>query len=243
MTTRSVIPAPDAAGAPFCPCPACTLTARTRLSRRRVIVGAAAALASHTAARAQTALGPDAALAKLMAGNARFVANRLTSFDDDIAILKQHTADKQEPFAALLSCADSRVPVELVFDQSIGHVFVARVAGNICTPEIIASLEYGAAVLGTAVIVVLGHSGCGAVKATIAGKAVPGQISALYAPIRPAVMRAGADLEAATKANAQIQAALLATASPVIAERVSAGKLRVAAGYYELASGQVSLLG
>jgi carbonic anhydrase len=88
-------------------------------------------------ARAQTTLTPDTALDRLMEGNARFAAGRLTSFGEDIAILKQNTVDKQEPFAAVLSCADSRVPVELVFDQSIGHVFVTRVAGNICTPEII----------------------------------------------------------------------------------------------------------
>jgi carbonic anhydrase len=204
-------------------------------------MGAVATLAPGSA-RAQTTLAPDAALARLMDGNARFVAGRLTSFDEDLAVLKQKTAEKQEPFAAVLSCADSRVPVELIFDQSIGHVFVTRVAGNICTPEIIASLEYGAAVLGTAVIVVLGHSGCGAVKATIAAKSVPGQISALYAPIRPAVERAGSNLDAVIKANAQIQADLLRTASPVISELVTGGKLKVAAGFYELASGQVSLI-
>jgi carbonic anhydrase len=204
-------------------------------------MGAVATLAPGSA-RAQTTLAPDAALARLMDGNARFVAGRLDSFDEDLAILKQNTVAKQEPFAAVLSCADSRVPVELVFDQSIGHVFVTRVAGNICTPEIIASLEYGAAVLGTAVIVVLGHSGCGAVSATIAAKSVPGQISALYAPIRPAVERAGSNLDAAIKANAQIQADLLRTASPVIAGLVAGGKLKVAAGFYELASGRVSLL-
>jgi carbonic anhydrase len=177
-----------------------------------------------------------------MEGNARFAGNQLTSLAEDVAILKQGTVEKQEPFAAVLSCADSRVPVEFIFDQSIGHVFVTRVAGNVCTPEIIASLEYGAAVLGTAVIVVLSHSGCGAVKATIAGQAVPGQISALFAPIRPAVTRAGTDLVAVTKANAQIQASLLANASPVIADLASRGKLKVQAAYYELASGQVSLL-
>ncbi len=192
--------------------------------------------------RAQTAPAPDAALAQMMDGNRRFVAGQLTSFGEDLAILKAHTVDKQTPFAAVLSCADSRVPVELVFDQSIGHLFVTRVAGNICTPEIIASLEYGVAVLGTAAIVVLGHSGCGAVQATIAAKPVPGQISALYAPIRPAAERAGADLDAAIKANAQIQADLLRTASPVVAERVKAGKLKVAAGLYDLRSGRVSLL-
>jgi carbonic anhydrase len=204
-------------------------------------IGGTAALVPHVA-RAQTTLAPDAALAQLMDGNGRFAAGRLTSFDADLALLKQNTVANQEPFAAVLSCADSRVPVELVFDQTIGQIFVTRVAGNICTPEIIASLEYGAAVLGTRAIVVLGHSGCGAVKATIAGKPVPGQISALYAPIRPAVERAGPDLDAAIKANAQIQADLLRTASPVISELVAGGKLKVAAGFYDLASGRVSLL-
>jgi carbonic anhydrase len=130
----------------------------------------------------------------------------------------------------------------LLFDQSIGHLFVTRVAGNICTPEIIASLEYGEAEFGTALIVILGHSRCGAVKATIAAKSVPGQISALYAPIRPPAERGGSNLDAAIKANAQIQADLLRTASPVIAEQVKAGKLMVAGGFYDVGSGRVSLL-
>jgi hypothetical protein len=79
------------------------------------------------------ALPPDAALEELLAGNRRFAANRLTSIEHDLAILKEHTVDKQEPFAAVLACADSRVPVELIFDQSIGHIFVTRIAGNIVT--------------------------------------------------------------------------------------------------------------
>jgi carbonic anhydrase len=207
------------------------------------MAGGAVALLGARPAGAQTALSPDAALAQLMAGNDRFVAGRLASFDEDLAILKQKTVEKQEPFAAVLSCADSRVPVELVFDQSIGHVFVGRVAGNICTPEVIASFEYGVAVLGVAAVVVLGHDGCGAVKAAIDGKAVPGQISALYAPLRPAVERAGPDLTATIKANAQIQADLLRGASPIIAGAVAQGKLKVVAGYYDLASGKVTVLG
>jgi carbonic anhydrase len=95
------------------------------------------------------------------------------------------------------------VPVELIFDQSIGHVFVNRIAGNIVTSEIMASIEYGAAVLGTKVIMVLAHGNCGAVKATIDGKAVPGQISSLYRYIRPAVNAAGDNLREATEANAK----------------------------------------
>ena len=192
-------------------------------------------------AQAQSILTPDAALAELMAGNKRFIAERLTAHDQDLAILKQHTVDKQEPFAAVLSCADSRVPVELVFDQTIGHLFVTRVAGNVITPEIIASLEYGAVVLGTKVILVLGHANCGAVSAAIKGKEVPGQISALFAHIQPAIDQAGPNLEAATKANARIQATLLSQASTVVAGLVKAGKLKVVAGYYDLGTGAVTL--
>jgi carbonic anhydrase len=119
-----------------------------------------------------------------MDGNKGFANERLTACEHDLAILKQHTIEKQEPFAAILSCADSRV--ELVFDQSLGHIFVTPIAGNIATSEIIASLEYGAGALGTRVILVMGHGGCGAVKATIQAKEVPGQISALYPHIQPA---------------------------------------------------------
>jgi carbonic anhydrase len=225
-----------------CNCCHCALVP----SRRQVLTtlaGGVAALSGVRSVVAQTGLSPDAALARLVEGNNAFVQGKLASFDEDLAILKEHTVAKQEPFAAVLSCADSRVPVELIFDQSIGHVFVTRVAGNVCTPEVIASLEYGAAVLGVALIMVLGHDGCGAVKATIDGKPVPGQISTLYAPLRPAIERAGADLVAAIKANAQIQAGLLRTASPVIAALVKAGKIKVVAAYYDLASGKVALLG
>ncbi len=205
-------------------------------------LGLASSLGAPRRARAQTALTPDEALKTLMDGNARFAAGRLTSFQEDLTLLAQKTAEKQEPFAAVLSCADSRVPVEIVFDQTIGHVFVVRVAGNIATPEIIASLEYGAAVLGTRLIMVLGHGACGAVTAAIAGKAVPGQISALYAPLRAAVAQAGPDPEATIRANARIQAGLLRSASPVIAGLVAQRKVKVAAAYYDLASGAVSLL-
>jgi carbonic anhydrase len=130
----------------------------------------------------------------------------------------------------------------LVFDKSIGHLFVARVAGNIVNSEIIASLEYGAAVLGTKVIMVMGHSGCGAVKATIQAHDVPGQISALYPHIQPAVDQAGTNLEAATKANAKIQAALLRQSSTVVAGMVKEEKLKVVSAYYDIGSGSVTLL-
>jgi len=203
---------------------------------------ACADLATPRPVLAQSALSPDAALQELMDGNRRFMAGRLTAHEQDLAILKQHTTEKQEPFAAVHSCADSRVPVELIFDQSIGHIFVTRVAGNFVTSEIIASLEYGAAVLGTRVILVMGHGSCGAVKATIQAKEVPGQISAIYPHIQPAVDQAGSNLEAATKANARMQAALLREASTVISALVKESKLTVVAGYYDIASGRATLL-
>ena len=201
-----------------------------------------AEIAWPTSALAQTQMTPDAALQAMMDGNKRFTQGQMTSFNDDLKMLKEHTAEGQAPFAAVLSCADSRVPVELVFDQTIGHLFVCRVAGNIATADLIASLEYGVAVLGAKAIMVLGHGSCGAVDATIKAKAVPGQISVLYRSIRPAVEQAGPNLEAATKANAKIQAGLLASASPVIAEAIKNNQLKVVSAYYELATGAVSLL-
>jgi carbonic anhydrase len=207
-----------------------------------LLAGAAAEELLSPPLLAQSNLTPDEAIKELMDGNARFAADKLTSFELDLKILKNDTVDKQEPFAAVLSCADSRVPVELVFDQSIGHLFVTRVAGNVATPEIIGSLEYGAAVLGIKAILVLGHANCGAVKATMYGKPVPGQISSLFPHIQPAVDEAGHDLGGAIKANARIQADLLRKASPVLAEMVKDGKLKIVAGCFELDSGKVTLL-
>jgi carbonic anhydrase len=191
---------------------------------------------------AERPASPEAALQELTNGNQRFIAGRLTHNAQDIAILKERTIAKQEPFAAVLSCSDSRVPVELIFDQSIGHIFVIRIAGNVVTSEVIASIEYAGTVLGIKLILVMGHSGCGAVEAAIQGKEVPGQISALYPHIQPAVDLAGPNLEAAIKTNAKIQAALLRTASTVVSGLVKEKKVSVTAGYYDLPSGNVTLL-
>jgi len=149
--------------------------------------------------------------------------------------------EKQEPFAAVLACADSRVPVELVFDQTIGQIFVTRVAGNIVTPEITASLEYGVAVLGIKALLVLGHSNCGAVKAAMKAEDAPGQISVLYSHIRPAVDQSSGNVDKAIEINARIQSDLLRTSSTVIGKALKAGTLKVAAGVYDLATGRVTL--
>jgi carbonic anhydrase len=185
---------------------------------------------------------PERAMDLLVEGNQRYVAQKLISFQEDLDILKADTEEHQEPFAAVLSCADSRVPVELIFDQSIGHVFVVRVAGNIATPDTIASLEYGAAVLGVKAIVALGHTNCGAVKATLAGKAVPGQISTLYQYIHPAIAGANGDLTTATRQNASLQASVLRETSPVLADLVKQKKLTIRAAIYDVGNGKVTLL-
>ncbi len=218
-------------------------------SRRGVLttgLGAAVAgmfpITGASAAPIGPKVDPAEALRRLVAGNARFMSGKLESFDEDLEELRRGTVGKQEPFAAVLSCADSRVPVELIFDQSIGRLFVTRVAGNIASTDIIASLEYGAAVLGVATIVVLAHEGCGAVKAAIGGGAAPGQISALYAPLRAAVLQGGPDPEAVAKKNATIQAGILANASPLLGGLIKDGALSVTPAYYSLSSGKVELL-
>ena len=201
-----------------------------------------AAFSGRTVA-AQSRMTPDEAVRSLTAGNGRFAANRLTSVDHDLQILRDHTVDKQEPFAAVLSCADSRVPVELVFDQTIGQIFVVRVAGNIVTPEIIGSLEYGVAVLGVKVLLVLGHTSCGAVKAAMKGDSVPGQISVLYQRLQAGISKAGGDVNKAMELNAAVQADLLRTSSPVIRDAIKAKALRVESGVYDLATGKVKING
>jgi len=225
-----------------------------QLSRRHMLkmglTGTAAGLfaagamdiAEPLVARAQETSTPDAALAELMAGNKRYLSSGINASAKDLATLRQRTVNKQQPFAAVLSCADSRVPAEIVFDQTIGQIFVTRVAGNVVTPEIIGSLEYGAAELGTKVILVMGHSSCGAVKATMHGGEVPGQISSLFPHIQPAVDQSGHDLEAAIRANARNQAMLLSQASTVISGMVKEGKIKVVPAYYDLGSGAVSVL-
>jgi carbonic anhydrase len=200
------------------------------------------AQADDSAERFQLAPQPDTpaeALAALVEGNRRFVDGRPIAPHRDFARLRE-IAPKQTPFAAFLGCADSRVPVEIVFDQGFGDLFVSRIAGNIAVAEQIASLEFGTAVLGAKVLYVLGHTACGAVAATMAGTEVPGQISALYYHIRPATRVANGDLGAAIVQNVRNQALALRDGSTVIRKLVSAGELLVVGGVYDLTTGRVT---
>jgi carbonic anhydrase len=174
----------------------------------------------------------------LYAGNQRFVDGKIMAPNRNMARVKE-IAPKQTPFAAFLGCADSRVPIEIVFDQGFGDLFVTRIAGNVADPAIIGSLEFGALVLGAKVLYVLGHTSCGAVTATLKGDAVPGQISTLYQHIRPAAKSSGGDINKAIIANVKNQMEILAEASPVVSQLIKEGKLKVAGGVYNLDTGRV----
>jgi carbonic anhydrase len=181
---------------------------------------------------------PEAALHALMEGNKRFAAGRPAAPHRDIERLRE-VAPAQKPFASFLGCADSRVPIEIVFDQGFGDLFVTRIAGNVCTPEVLGSLEFGTEILGTRVLFVLGHTGCGAVSAAVKADPVPGQISSLFYHLRPAVRAAKGDVSAAVRENVRTQVDLVRESSPVIARLVKAGKLVVAGGVYDLSTGKV----
>jgi carbonic anhydrase len=182
---------------------------------------------------------PKAALAALYQGNERFVKGEVMAPNRNMARLKEVSAG-QKPFAAFLGCADSRVPIEIVFDQGFGDIFVTRIAGNVADPAIIGSLEFGTEVLGAQVLYVLGHTKCGAVSATMSGSDVPGQISTLYQHIRRAAKESGGDVNKAITRNVELQAEILKEASPVIARRVKAGTLIIAGGVYDLDTGRVT---
>jgi len=178
------------------------------------------------------------ALERLRAGNERFTSGAPLAPRRDLAHLRT-LAPNQAPFAAVLGCADSRVPIEVIYDQGFGDLFVVRVAGNVATSVEIASLEYGTIVLGASVLIVLGHSNCGAVKAALAGGDVPGQISTLYQHIAPPLDRKTMDLDDAIAANVRYQARKLISGSTVIPNLRRDGKLVVLGGVFELKTGTV----
>lgn len=227
----------------------CQMAESRRVTRRTwlgaaVAAGGGAALRTAVPASAFAAevdpigLDPRAALDFLHAGNRRFVAGETLAPNRDIGRLRE-VAPRQAPFAAFLGCADSRVPIEIVFDQGFGDLFVTRIAGNVAATENIASLEFATHVLGAKVLYVLGHTSCGAVAAAVKAEPVPGQISALFQHIRPAVRAAKGDVTAAIRENVRVQAQTLVEASPVIATLVKDGKVLVAGGVFDLTSGRV----
>jgi carbonic anhydrase len=218
---------------------------RRSILRGAAVVGAgvlAVGLESWPDARVQPEPATaDEALKRLLDGNRRFTQGKVTAANRDLARLKA-VAAKQAPFAAVLSCADSRVPVEIVFDQGFGDVFVVGVAGNVAAAEEIASLEFATLMLGAKVLIVVGHSGCGAVNAALEGADVPGQISTLYRLIVPGIDRQNKDLDAAIASNVRAQAGVLHKGSTVLAALIKDGKLKLAGGVYDLTSGKVTMI-
>jgi carbonic anhydrase len=187
---------------------------------------------------------PQAAVNNLLAGNQRFVqGKRLNPRQSKLRL--QETAVAQYPFAAILGCADSRVPAEIVFDQGLGDLFVVRVAGNVASQEAIGSLEYSTSVLGTQLILVLGHGNCGAVKAAVEDKPLPGRIGVFVEQIKPAVEiarnKAGNLQESAIIANVKYQAQRLEESSIILRNLVRDGKLKIVGGFYDLATGKVTM--
>jgi carbonic anhydrase len=233
----------------------CTACLAAGMSRRLVLGAGVAALAAAPLvgrAEAQPARAvdtPDAALNRLLEGNGRYVAGKLN--ERDFSANRAARALGQAPFAAILGCADSRVAPELAFDQPPGELFVVRVAGNFMTPDGLGSLEYGAAVLGTKLIMVLGHTNCGAVDATVAalqkGNDLPGHIGdlvrAMKPGIEPVLKQPGADLnQRAVMANVRSNVQRLQEAKPILADMIAAGKLRVVGAVYDLPTGKVALV-
>lgn len=210
--------------------------------------GALQAAAPATPPKPKNVISPDEALARLLKGNERYVEGEAKR--RDFVAERPALVAGQNPFAAVLSCADSRIAPEYAFDTGRGDLFVCRVAGNFANTESIASLEYGVAVLGVPFILVLGHENCGAVSSTISavrsGTKFPGHISSLVKAIRPAVeaeLHESGDLLAnATRENVLIAVEKLKTCGPILSEAVQQGKLKIAGAIYELASGRVKLV-
>jgi carbonic anhydrase len=244
-------------------CEMCRLNSIQKLDpSRRKMLGLAAAstvgfLLSSSAGAKQTkpppkpqnVMTPAASLERLLKGNERYVEG--VSRRHDFKHEREALAGGQNPFAAILSCADSRIAPEYAFDSSRGDLFVCRVAGNFANNESVASLEYAVAELGTPLILVLGHDACGAVNATIKslkdGTTLPGRIPSLVEGIAPAVkavsQQGGDTLANAIKKNVVDNVIKLSSATPILSAAVEQGKLKVAGGIYRLKDGRVEMVG
>lgn len=218
---------------------------------------AAGALAAPAFARSDCAVftretqdqvSPDAALKRLQEGNARFVAGK--TLHCDLRQQVRDTAGGQAPFAAVVGCIDSRVPPELVFDQRIGDIFAARVAGNIVNDDILGSLEFATQLAGARLIVVLGHTECGAVKGAV-DDARLGHLTGLLAQIRPALTALKYEGVPSSKDKALVQRVAERNVqdtvgrlerSPVLAGRIQAGQLKLAGAMHDVATGEIRWL-
>jgi carbonic anhydrase len=228
-------------------------------SRRSLLGAAAATMGLLLAGRAdakekaapkpQNVLTPDASLKRLLKGNARYVEG--VAARHDFRHEREALAGGQNPFAAILSCADSRIAPEYAFDSGRGDLFVCRVAGNFANAESVASLEYAVAELGTPLIFVLGHDSCGAIDATIKslkdGTTLPGHLPSLVEALAPSVkavsQQGGDTLANAIRQNVIDNVAKLRSTTPILSAAVEQGKLKVVGGIYRLRDGRVEMVG
>jgi carbonic anhydrase len=209
---------------------------------------AASAAEPAPAANAQAPMSAQAALKNLMDGNARFAAGKPIS--RPVIERVRELAKGQSPFATVLGCADSRVPVEIIFDHEPGDIFTVRLAGNFVTDAALGSIEYAVAVLKSPLVVVLGHTSCGAVKAAVdfvkSGKALPGHMQVLAAAIEPAAKavqhRPGDWLHNAVVENARLNAQRLRSSTPILSEAVASREVEILAAVYDLGTGTVTLV-
>lgn len=182
---------------------------------------------------------------KLIEGNRRYATSN-TVCHDDWSAKRLAQIQGQAPFAVIVTCSDSRVPPEIVFDQALGSLFVIRIAGNVVDHFAIGSIEYGVSVLGAELVLVLGHSNCGAVEGALKGLKFDNHIQEVLDTIQPAIHAvkgdAGNILEKAIKANVRHVEETLKTSKPVLANLLNQGKLSVVGAYYDLATGKVEFL-
>ncbi|MBI5250891.1 MAG: carbonic anhydrase [Desulfomonile tiedjei] len=198
------------------------------------------------------AMSADEALRLLKEGNSRFIASSQQHPNEDVARRNSTATKGQQPFATILSCSDSRVPVEVLFDRGVGDIFVIRVAGNVANGDETGSIEYAVDHLGTPVLVVLGHTKCGAVTAVVTNADLHGNIIPIGKSILPAVVAAKksnptatgeALLNEAIKANVWQAIEDVFRTSPITVGRIKSGKLRVEGALYDIETGNVTWMG
>ncbi len=212
----------------------------------RILACSCLAFAASSVADEPAGAGADDALSRLLSGDKRFVAGKSEEPHGAALIERRHAlAKEQKPFAVIVSCSDSRVPPELVFDVSLGDIFVVRTAGEVVGAVELGSIEYAIEHLGTHLIVVLGHEHCGAVSAAVSEAQEAGDIPDVLKAILPAVEetkgQSGDPIENAVRANARDIAKRLQSTGPIIAPRVQSGEVKIVAAYYSLDTGQVEL--
>jgi len=211
-----------------------------------LVGGSQFARAADPAHPEQPTVAPAEAIAKLKEGNARYTSGNL-QHPGQTTERRAELTKSQHPFAIILSCSDSRVPPEIVFDQGLGDLFIVRVAGNVLNDEGLGSIEYGVEILGARFIVVLGHQSCGAIDAamkTVAAKGkAPGHIQSLVTAIKPVVdSTPKGDLDTMIKANVKHVVDALRSSTPILKARVESGDVQVMGGYYTLDTGAVTFL-